>query len=32
MISITDEAREKLRRYLDENPGKYLRIFINGVG
>jgi len=32
MISITDEAREKLRGYLEENPGKYLRIVIKGVG
>jgi Fe-S cluster assembly iron-binding protein IscA len=32
MIQITDTARDKLREILDQNSGKYLRIFIQGAG
>lgn len=32
MIKITDAAREKLQIVLDENPGKYLRVLIRGIG
>jgi|GEM_PF-572006 hypothetical protein len=32
MIKITDIAKEKLLPVFAENPGKLLRIVINGVG
>jgi Fe-S cluster assembly iron-binding protein IscA len=32
MIQITDTARDKLREILDQNSGKYLRVFVQGVG
>ena len=32
MVEITDIARDKIREVLDENEGKYLRIFVQGVG
>lgn len=32
MIKITDAAREKLKIVLDENPGKYVRVLIRGIG
>ena len=32
MIKITDTAKEKLDVILAENPGKYLRVVISGVG
>jgi Fe-S cluster assembly iron-binding protein IscA len=32
MVKITDLAREKIQEALDENAGKYLRLFIQGIG
>lgn len=32
MVEITDIARDKIREVLDQNAGKYLRIFVQGVG
>lgn len=32
MIKITDTAKEKLDVFLAENPGKYLRVIIKGIG
>ena len=32
MITITDMAKEKLLPVFAENPGKFLRIVINGIG
>ncbi len=32
MVEITDTARDKLREVLDQNAGKYLRIFVQGAG
>jgi Fe-S cluster assembly iron-binding protein IscA len=32
MIDITDTARDKLQDVLNENHGKCLRIFLNGIG
>ncbi len=32
MVQITDTARDKIKEVLDENAGKYLRIFIKGIG
>ena len=32
MVEITDVARDKLKEVLSENPGKYLRIVMEGVG
>jgi Fe-S cluster assembly iron-binding protein IscA len=32
MVEITDVAKDKLKELLDENPGKYLRIVMEGVG
>ena len=32
MIKITDAAKEKLEPILSDNPGKYLRIILDGVG
>lgn len=32
MISITDIAKEKIEEVLQSNPGKYLRIVIDGFG
>jgi Fe-S cluster assembly iron-binding protein IscA len=32
MVQITDMARDKIQEVLDNNAGKYLRIFIEGVG
>lgn len=32
MVEITDEARDKIQEVLDQNAGKYLRIFIEGAG
>ena len=32
MIKITEKAKEKLDAILAENPGKFLRIFAEGVG
>ena len=32
MVKITDVARDKLTDVLSENPGKYLRVVVQGVG
>ena len=32
MIEITDEAKSKIREILNKNPGKYLRIVVEGDG
>ncbi len=32
MLEITDMARDKFTEVLKENPGKYLRIVIQGSG
>lgn len=32
MVKITDMARDKIREILDQNQGKYLRLFIQGIG
>jgi Fe-S cluster assembly iron-binding protein IscA len=32
IIQITDIAKDKLKEVLDENPGKYIRIVIEGIG
>jgi len=32
MVHITDMARDKIQEVLDQNVGKYLRIFVNGIG
>jgi hypothetical protein len=29
---ITDIARDKIKTVLDENPGKFLRIMVQGFG
>ena len=32
MVQITDTARDKIQEVLDQNEGKYLRIFVDGTG
>jgi hypothetical protein len=32
MIKVTDVARDKLKEALNDYPGKYLRIVIEGYG
>ena len=32
MVQITDTARDKIKDILDQNEGKYLRIFLQGGG
>jgi Fe-S cluster assembly iron-binding protein IscA len=32
MIQITDVAKGKIQDMLDRNSGKYMRIFIKGIG
>ena len=32
MVQITDTARDKIQEVLDQNAGKYLRIFVDGAG
>ena len=32
MVQITDTARDKIQEVLDQNAGKYLRIYFDGVG
>ena len=32
MVEITDVAKDKLKEVLNENPGKYLRIVVQGIG
>ena len=32
MINITDSAKDKLNEVLEKNPGKFLRVVIEGFG
>ena len=32
MVQITDMARDEIQKILEQNSGKYLRIFIQGMG
>jgi len=32
MVEITDIARDKIKEVLAENPGKYVRIVVSGLG
>lgn len=32
MVTITDIARDKIQELLDQNPGKFLRLYIQGIG
>jgi Fe-S cluster assembly iron-binding protein IscA len=32
MVVITDSARDKIKEVLENSAGKYLRIFIQGMG
>jgi Fe-S cluster assembly iron-binding protein IscA len=32
MINITDAARDKIKEILKENPGKHLRVMVQGFG
>lgn len=32
MVQITDMARDKIKEVLDQNTGKYLRIYFDGAG
>ena len=32
MVVITDSARDKIKEVLEQNVGKYLRIFVQGMG
>ena len=32
IVEITDTAKDMIKKVLDENVGKYLRIIIAGVG
>ena len=32
MVQITDMAKERIQEILDKNSGKYLRLFIQGMG
>lgn len=32
MIGITDAARDKLKEVLNQNPGKFLRVVVQGAG
>jgi Fe-S cluster assembly iron-binding protein IscA len=32
MVKITDVAKDKIKEVLKENPGKYLRIVLQGIG
>ncbi len=32
MVTITDLARDKIQEVLDQNNGKFLRLFIQGIG
>jgi len=32
MVKITDVAKDKIKEVLSENPGKYLRIVMQGIG
>ncbi len=32
MVTITDMAKDKIQEILDQNTGKFLRLFIQGIG
>jgi Fe-S cluster assembly iron-binding protein IscA len=32
MVQITDTARDKIQEVLDQNSGKYLRLYVEGSG
>ena len=32
MIEVTDIARDKIKEVLKENPGKYIRVVMEGFG
>jgi len=32
MVQITDMARDKIQEMLEQNDGKFLRIFVQGGG
>lgn len=32
MVQITDVAKGKIQEALDQNQGKYVRLFIQGMG
>jgi hypothetical protein len=32
MLKITDSAKDKIKETLDKNPGKYLRVTMEGIG
>ena len=32
MVQITDTARGKIEEVLEQNKGKYVRLFIQGMG
>ena len=32
MVEITDVAKDKIKEVLNGNPGKYLRIVLQGIG
>ena len=32
MVTITDIARDKIQEILDQNTGKFLRLYIQGIG
>ena len=32
MVTITDIARDKIQELLDQNTGKFLRLYIQGIG
>jgi Fe-S cluster assembly iron-binding protein IscA len=32
MIQITDSARDKIKKMQEQQKGKYLRIYVDGVG
>ena len=32
MLEITDVARDKLTELLDKNEGKYVRVYVQGIG
>jgi len=32
MVQITNMARDKIQEILNQNSGKYLRIFVQGMG
>jgi Fe-S cluster assembly iron-binding protein IscA len=32
MLQITDTAKEKIKEILGQNPGKYLRVEMQGYG